>query len=423
MPVATLADLPDVALGANDRPAVLLSTFSTQDESPATVDGNFIRDFAIFKAGSFKDSYGDRTFWTQGDLHEMVRIFGELRTNGLLPDVPVRENHSRDVRQVGGYINSLRVDGDILRGDLEITEPSVLERYQRGTYRARSAEVGAYETNDGAIYWPVILGVAFCDIPAVEGLFSASVSAYSDSDREVKNFSPSDEGESSDSSDETAQHFEAVRTGLESIFESVGENSERGAAVRQVIQAVEALQLGETTVGSDAVFSRASGAEMPETFKFTVNGREIDVSGDEGTRTVLETYAADLTATRAENEDLKSKFAASVAAQRIAAVDGWLTDKKITPGEVEPLKVFGADLTDEQFTAHRALIESRPGLSFTAGNADAGVDTPDTSARDAEIAIHRETYSMLVKAGVTGKRLAETAPAKALAALGVSVEG
>lgn len=131
-----------------------------------------VQGLEIFKAGSFKDSLGDQKTWTTEQLAMMASHFEMLRANDKLPNVPVRVDHSWSVDDVVGYIDALRVVGDRLVADVEFTEPDAYSKFERGTYRSRSLEVGPYETNDGVTYWPVVLGLAFVDLPAVEGLHS-----------------------------------------------------------------------------------------------------------------------------------------------------------------------------------------------------------------------------------------------------------
>ncbi len=134
--------------------------------------------YRIFRTGTFRDSMGELTTWEPEHLQQMVFHFELLRDRGILPNPIVRHNHPSIFGgggEVQGYITGLKaeeVDGtNYLLADFEITEPEAHERIQRGTYRARSAEVGHYVTNEEAMFWPVVKGFAFVDLPAVEGLF------------------------------------------------------------------------------------------------------------------------------------------------------------------------------------------------------------------------------------------------------------
>lgn len=125
---------------------------------------------------------GDERTWTVEQLAMMASNFELLRSSDRFPNVPLRRDHSWSIEGVIGYIDGLRVNGSKLIADLEFTEPEDLAKFQRGTYRSRSVEIGAYEDNDGVTYWPVVMGLAFVDIPAVEGLHRAAnrqVASYS----------------------------------------------------------------------------------------------------------------------------------------------------------------------------------------------------------------------------------------------------
>jgi hypothetical protein len=143
--------------------------------------GGVLRGIPIFRAGTFKDSMGEQHTWEVEHLTRMVFHFDMLRDRGILPNVPVRDQHRSLFGGGGtvvGYIEALRVEGEDAQGnallvaDLDITEPDAFGKIERGTWRSRSSEIGYYETNEEAMYWPVMMGLAWVDLPAVEGLFS-----------------------------------------------------------------------------------------------------------------------------------------------------------------------------------------------------------------------------------------------------------
>lgn len=130
-----------------------------------------VKGLKIFKAGTFRDSMGRQATWTPEHLQQMVTNHNLLKSNQMLPNVPVRQDHFSGAGGVLGYFDSLSTDGQNLLADFTITEPMAADKIERGTYRGRSLEVGMFEANDESMYWPVVLGLAFVDIPAVEGLF------------------------------------------------------------------------------------------------------------------------------------------------------------------------------------------------------------------------------------------------------------
>lgn len=130
-----------------------------------------VKGVKVFKTGTFRDSMGRQATWGDEHLQQMAFHFNLLRANGMLPNVPVREDHWSGAAGLIGYVDSLKVDGGFLSADLNITEASGADKIESGTYRGRSLEVGMFEANDESMYWPVVHGLAFVDIPAVEGLF------------------------------------------------------------------------------------------------------------------------------------------------------------------------------------------------------------------------------------------------------------
>ena len=144
-------------------------TASDVDKSDAK-KGNIVRDIEILRTGTFRDTFGRKFSYSEGDLDEIVANFYELRQSGSFPNVPVRLNHNRDVMSVAGYITELRRVGDRLVADQEFTEPHALEMLRNGTLRERSIEAGPFKTVDGTLYKNVLLGVAWVDIGAVDKL-------------------------------------------------------------------------------------------------------------------------------------------------------------------------------------------------------------------------------------------------------------
>ena len=135
--------------------------------------GSVARGLKIFKAGTFKDSKGAQSTWTTDHLNTMAANFKTLKDGGIFTKVPVRVDHSDSANSIVGWLSNVYVQGDFLLADIEFTEPEAAQKYQRGTYANRSVELGKYETNgdNPKMYDPTVMGLAFVDIPAVEGLF------------------------------------------------------------------------------------------------------------------------------------------------------------------------------------------------------------------------------------------------------------
>lgn len=145
-----------------------------------------VTDMPVFRSGTFRDSWGDQTTWEPSHMQSMVDNFDMLASQEVLESVPVRDGHpaflaglTPGAGAVVGWHNGLRVedlkarDGNTynyLLASYDITEPDAVGKISRGTWRNRSAEVGGYRTNKEAEHWPVYMGVAYVDLPAVEHL-------------------------------------------------------------------------------------------------------------------------------------------------------------------------------------------------------------------------------------------------------------
>lgn len=156
----------------------------------------------VFRTGTFRDSMSRQGTWEALHLDQMASHFAMLKNRNILTDVPVRDGHpgflvsgTEGSGKVVGWHTSLEThtvqsdtgDTTYLLASYVFTEPDAAERFERGTYRNRSSEIGTYVTNAEAEFWPVYMGFAFVDIPAVEGLnsveFSKSTSsAYAERD-------------------------------------------------------------------------------------------------------------------------------------------------------------------------------------------------------------------------------------------------
>jgi hypothetical protein len=141
----------------------------------------------VFRSGTFRDSMGSQRTWESLHMSQMVSNFGLLRDRGIFADVPVRKGHPSFLADpmdgLIGYITNLSTadltsahDGNkytYILADYEIPDEAAQKKIQSGLWRNRSAEIGAYVTNDESEFWPTFMGFAYVDIPAVEGLNGA----------------------------------------------------------------------------------------------------------------------------------------------------------------------------------------------------------------------------------------------------------
>jgi hypothetical protein len=168
-------------------PQPKMQKFQKGDKSVLSLTG-----VPVFRTGVFRDSMGDQTAWESIHLRQMVDHYNLLKDRKIFEDVPVRDGHPHWLLNTGsslqpgkvvGYHTGLRVeqhasahDGstyDFLVADYEILDPEAQQNVELGLWRNRSAEVGFYVTNDPETeFWPVYRGMAYVDLPAVEGLNS-----------------------------------------------------------------------------------------------------------------------------------------------------------------------------------------------------------------------------------------------------------
>lgn len=349
----------------SDEDHKLYASFSATDLTNVTFEqtarGTWVtRSMKIFRSGSFKDSSGSEESFTDADLAAMVTNFKTLRASGLFPNVPVRANHSRDVENVVGYVLDLQVNGSFLVADMEITEPDAKTKLERGTWRARSAEIGTYETNDGNAFYPVLWGVAFVDIPAVEGLYTKS------------------------SEDLIVKEFDV--------------DNDKGAPKQEQIAT---FAIGGVPT-SDVTAVQAHIAEL--------EGRTFTVAG---------IATSDFAAVQAHIDALEQFAAEAKIAARDAFIDGLATEGKIGAPQVEALKEFASTLTTEQFDAFQAGYAEAPTLSLLAKHGGETEPTENTVDDEhlAEMAKYEEVVAMHRRAGTSEDQIKELPSYKQLAML------
>lgn len=286
----------------------------------------------IFKAATFKDSMGEQRTWTQEQLAAMAANFTLLRQADIFPNVPIRKDHGWSVEDIIGYIAEIRVEGDRLVADLEFTDDDGFLKFDNGTFRSRSLEVGMYEDNNGVTWWPVVFGLAFVDIPAVEGLHSGR----RDQDK-VHVYS-----QESAVPDKDDKQVTATDTKNASVFTfQVG---------------------GKDTTDYAAVQAHIGNLESER------NELVSKYEASKGEVTALTTRVETLeTAAQEQVKVGRANFVAKLAA-----------DKKIAQPQVAPLTGVVEDMTPEQFDKFCASYEAAPALSLFQTHAD-GVSNPDNA--------------------------------------------
>lgn len=348
---------------APPKPTVIYAA----DVASFTVDGHkiekqkdgthLVRRLPIFRAGTFRDEWGDQQTWTVEHLQQMVDHYHMLSSRNVFPNVPVRTDHTRSVDKIVGYLKNVEVDGEVLVGDLEITEPPAAEKLARKTYRSRSIEIGMYETNSGELYWPVVMGVAFVDIPAVEGLHSKDL---------------------------PAQYFSRVP------------DKEFGVPKNNV---------PATTTDSTSNAGAAANPPAPPMATFRIAGVET----------------TDFAKVQAHIDALEKFADETRESSRKAFVAGLARNKKIAATQVEPLTTLALAMDEAQFDAFTKAYEAAPELSLFAKHGDdrRGGDPEAERHVDDRLTVLEETLALHRRAGLSEDKIKQTATYREWAALNV----
>lgn len=255
----------------------------------------------LFRSGTFRNSMGEQATWEGLHMSQMVDNFQLLQNKGTFLQAPVRKGHgalfSDPMDNLIGWVTSLQtlehqspVDGQTytyLTGDYKIFDEEAAARIDNGDWPNRSAEVGTYVNNNDSEYWPMFMGFAYVDIPAVEGLnfskFSKDTTVLFDNPKEFGVTgpvnqpqppappTPSTAGQSFSIAGAVTQDYAAVQSHINSLeefkrthqpakFSLRGVESTDSAAVQAHISTLEEFQAETNKSGrSDFVSSLASG--------------------------------------------------------------------------------------------------------------------------------------------------------------------
>lgn len=323
-----------------------VATVGVDAHSVETTDRGtwIVKGVEIFKAATFKDSMGDQKTWTREHLAQMVYHFNLLRDSDLFPNVPVRKDHGWSVDDIVGWFTDLYIGGaenDRLLADIEFTEPDAFQKFDRGTFRSRSLEVGMYETNDEDFFWPVVMGLAFVDIPAVEGLHRGG--------QKVRAFALAGAPDHRKESD-VPQEFK---------FRVMGQEHSDFAAVQAYITKLEGDHVALQS-------EHASAMSALETFRTAAADRKV--------------------------EDRKAFVAALAAGDK----------PKIVAPQVASLQELAAGMTDEQFAKFQESYEAAPALALLQPvGAQDGSDPKAKSALAEELEILEGTVEMFRQSGLS----------------------
>lgn len=340
---------------------------------------------AVFRSGTFRDSMGIQNTWEKLHIDQMVGNFNHLKSSGVFDDVPVRDGHPGWLihglpgnGKTIGWHTSLRTeeleaphDGmkyHYLLGDFEITDPEARANIENGTWRNRSAEIGTYVSNAEAEYWPVYMGVAYVDIPAVEGL---------------KFDSPNGGG---------AKFY--------MLLDGVSLNKENSVGTTDPTQAAPA---------TNPTLPFGDGAAPAHVF--SVNGKQVsDYSAVQAHINALEKFQAE------SMEQNRRDFVASLA-----------KDGKILATQLDGQTEFALGLTPEQYTKWCGTWGQAAKAPVLGNHAD-GVSDPDNKAQSGQDAqeeqysIWRDTVLAHKMAGTPVDKIKASASYRSLIAAGQTVD-
>lgn len=387
---------------------------------------NLLENLRIFKTGTFTDMFGFERTWDDLHLAQMVQHYGLLRDGGYLPDVPIRADHSMSIRDVVGYFQDIYLDpedGQFLSATVEFTEPDAWDKWNRGTWRSRSIEIGMYETNDGRAFWPVVMGLAFVDIPAVEGLharqsgpghFFHFVTDNEESQVTVPNIDTNPQ--------EWTQAVAYAAWEQAANYAQACQNWESAVTYAAALEAEAAAQnppAAPAITGVPANHGAPAGTPAatppaPQMMAFRVNGQQT----------------SDFASVQAHIDVLEQFRTETTTAGRQAFVED-LAQRNIIPvTQVAGLQAHAMTLNDEQFASFRAMYANAtaaPGFASFGNQENAqtppvnGGQGPSQDAPLGDIETAKEIVAQHRRAGLAEEKVKQTDSYKKLVAAGITL--
>lgn len=332
----------------------------------------------VFRSGTFRDSMGMQHTWEGLHMDQMAAHYTMLRDRGLFAEVPVRDGHpgflihgTPGTGQVVGWHTGLETrelethtgsKETFLLADYEFTDPEAAAKYENGTFRNRSSEIGEYTTNDEATFWPTYMGFAWVDIPAVEGLNAASFSAFASADRPGRLIVPVDKEFSVNPTD------------------------------------------NKQTVPGQGVTPPPVVPPVPSPIAFSISGQTVhDPVAVQNHINGLELF---------QREQLEKA--------RVDFVNSLAKDGKILATAIDSTTAFAKSLTPEQFASYVETMGQAPASSVLANHGGSTQSTPATPGAEAQatqVATLRGVVSMHQASGMTTEQVKELASYKQLVAL------
>jgi hypothetical protein len=335
--------------------------------------------------------------WESLHISDMVRNFEYLRDQHIFEDVPVRDGHPgwlvsgmEGNGKVVGYHASLQDESrtaphdgqeyNYLLADLEIIDADAMTAIESGLWRSVSSETGAYVTNNEAEYWPVYQGVAYCDIPAVEGLkgFSRatnSISVFTEGESAVAGENEGNTGGTTSTS--SAPEASAATVGAGGAANSPDTNASAKTSADQTPNEkgveVQAPPTGTpSTGGQPTAVTQATPGEGQHgrtgAFTFTIGGQQTTDFA------AVQSHISTLEAAQHEAaEQARRDFVSSLA---LPGPNG--EPPRMLGSQVDAQTVFALSLTSEQFENFKRTWDTAAPVSLLASHAS-GIASGDGS--------------------------------------------
>lgn len=341
----------------------------------------------IFRSGTFRDSMGFEHTYLSEHMHMMQSNYEILKSRGTFADVPARKNHpspfTNTMDEVIGYVIGLSVqnfaspvNGEVyayLMADVEVLDSAAIEKIESGLWRNRSSEIGSYVNNDDSEFWPALLGFAYVDIPAVEGL----------------NFSK----------------FEGVGTEYAAIIDK------EGSAVADNDQG---------TAGAQG--SAQTPPVVPQTNHAAAPAQTHSFSLSTGVTSDFAAVQAHITAIETANAEFSSMFTTLQTAARSNFVSQLAADGKILQTQVEGLTEVAQSLDEGAWGKFKAAYEAAPQNPLLGQHAAAAPGASTVTPEQAKVDNAKVVYKRLKMGGVMNLDQINASPsAQVLKAAGVDL--
>lgn len=355
--------------------------FEKNDSGSQTM---IVEGMPVFRTGTFRDSMGFQMTFEEIHIDQMILHHNMLKNRGIFADVPVRSGHPGFLidgvegnGKVVGWHTDLRAelrtskhDGKeyyYLLADYEILDEEAQKAISSGLWRNRSSEIGTYVSNDEAEYTPTYMGVAYVDIPAVEGLNTFSKDNNVSFIMEEGSMTKSAQGQAAKLTPPTPPTPPVVST-----QENDGGTSQHSAST--------------------------------STHTFSIGGQETTDFG--AVQEYIKKIETEVAALRGFQQE-------TVEQARADFVTGLAATNRVAATEVEGLTEFAKSLSDEQFETWSKAMTAAPTHPALGQYGSASTETEQTQATGTEpesaSAVDEQIVRQHKRAGMSTEKIKQTA--------------